>query len=214
MRKYIVLIILFVLPISAYIFFSLSTTYFKLLPVLTDEVAEIDAFVDLDGNVARLEDHITILGFYGKDLEANRAQAYNLVHKIYKRNKDFDDFQVVILLPFGTEDQAQSIENEIQRITSTENWYFVFGKDDEIMRVFNSLQTPYKLDENLSIPEVFIIDKERNLRGRDDDKEKGIMYGFDSAEISEINNKMSDDVKVILAEYRRALKKYSAKRQI
>lgn len=40
------------------------------------------------------------------------------------------------------------------------------------------------------------------------------MYGFDSSIIAEINNKMSDDVKVLLAEYRRALKKYDVDREI
>jgi hypothetical protein len=35
------------------------------------------------------------------------------------------------------------------------------------------------------------------------------LYGFNAESVAEINNKMLDDVKVILAEYRRALKKYN-----
>ena len=46
------------------------------------------------------------------------------------------------------------------------------------------------------------------------DKKDEILYGFDSSTIAEINNKMSDDVKVLLAEYRRALKKYKSEREI
>ena len=76
------------------------------------------------------------------------------------------------------------------------------------------MQTNYSLDANLSTPYVFIIDKDRNLRGRDDDEDEGILYGFDARNYSEINNKMGDDIKVILAEYRLALKKYNSKREI
>jgi hypothetical protein len=61
---------------------------------------------------------------------------------------------------------------------------------------------------------VFLIDKERNLRGRDDDEDVGILHGFDSSNYSEINNKMDDDVRILLAEYRLALKKYNSKREI
>ena len=39
------------------------------------------------------------------------------------------------------------------------------------------------------------------------------MYGYNSSDIAEISNKMVADVKVILAEYRRALKKYNSDRK-
>ena len=52
------------------------------------------------------------------------------------------------------------------------------------------------------------------MNGRDDDDDLGLLYGFDSSDYSEVNNKMSDDVRVILAEYRLALKKYNSKREI
>lgn len=213
-KKYLVLVILFVLPIAAYIFFSLSTNYFKLLPVLTENVEEVSDFSSLDGNPVQLRDHITILGFFGNNLEENRAYAYNLAHKIYGKYYQFEDFQFVILLPNGTEEQAVEIENRIKQVAPTDSWHFVFGDGDSLQRVFDSLETPFFLDENFSTPYVFIIDKDRNLRGRDDDEDKGEMKGFNSAIIAEINNKMDDDVKVLLAEYRRALKKYDTQRKI
>ncbi len=64
------------------------------------------------------------------------------------------------------------------------------------------------MHDDLSSPYVFIIDKDRNLRGRDHEDE-GVLYGFDARVYAEINNKMSDDIRVILAEYRLALKKYN-----
>lgn len=54
---------------------------------------------------------------------------------------------------------------------------------------------------------MFIVDKKLNLRGRDDDEDHGKLYGYDSRDVAELSNKMNDDVKVILAEYRLALKK-------
>lgn len=214
MKKYVVLVILFILPITAYIFFSMSTNYFKLLPVLKENIEEVSGFTNLNGDQIELKDHITILGFFGSDLEANRAYAFNLAHKIYGKYYKFDDFQFVVLLPEGTEAQAIEIEKKIKQIAPTDSWHFAFGNEYDIQRVFKSLDTPFVLDKNLSSPYVFIIDKEGNLRGRDDDEDNGIMMGFNSAIIAEINNKMDDDVKVLLAEYRRALKKYDSQREI
>lgn len=214
MKKYLVLGILFILPITAYIFFALSTNYFRPLPVLTENVTELEGFITLEGKPVQLENHITVLGFFGRDLEVHRAYAYNLAHKIYSKNHNFREFQFVILLPDGTQEQAANIEQKLKEIAPTDSWLFAFGSENKIAEVFNSLKSDFSLDSNLSTPFVFIIDKESNLRGRNDDKQEGVMFGYDSSDIAEINNKMSDDVKVLLAEYRRALKKYNSNREI
>lgn len=213
-KKYVTLVILFILPIAAYVFFSMSTNFFKPLPVLTEDVDEISGFVNLKGEEVKLEGHITILGFFGSNLEANRAYAYNLAHKIYGKYHQFHDFQFIILLPEGTEEQAKDIDETIQQVAPTDSWHFAFGDEQEIRRAFDALDVTYTLDEKLATPYVFIIDKDRNLRGRDDDEDQGVMKGFNSSIIAEINNKMDDDVKVLLAEYRRALKKYDSQREI
>ena len=59
---------------------------------------------------------------------------------------------------------------------------------------------------------MFIIDKDENLRWRKDDEDEGTKYGFNTTSVAELNNKMEDDVKIILAEYRLALKKNNADR--
>ncbi len=214
MKKYLVLGILFLLPITAYVFFASGKNNFATLPVLTQTVAELENFKTLDGKPVRLENHITVLGFFGSDLEVHRAYAYNLAHKIYTKNHQFNEFQFVILLPEGTEEQARKINEKLEQIAPTDAWFFAFGTPESITEVFESLQSNIQLDANYSTPYVFIVDKERNLRGRDEDGDEAIMYGFDSSTIAEINNKMSDDVKVLLAEYRRALKKYNKERSI
>ena len=56
--------------------------------------------------------------------------------------------------------------------------------------------------------EAFLISS-----GRDDDEDVGSLYGYNSTDVAELANKMKDDVKIVLAEYRLALKKYNAERK-
>ena len=78
--------------------------------------------------------------------------------------------------------------------------------------MFESFNTPHQLN-NTYTPYVFIVDKDLNLRGRDEDEDFGKVYGYDSRSVAELSDKMNDDVKVILAEYRLALKKNNAERK-
>jgi len=213
--KFFVLGVLFLLPITVYLFFASGVNNFGKLPVITENVAEISAFKDLKGNNVQLQDRITVLGFFGEEVLENQAYSYNLAHKIYKKNHQFKEFQFVILLPEPARNQALILKNKIEEIAPTTAWRFAFGDEKEIERVFKSLNSGLQLNALNASPYVFIIDKDKNLRGRDDDEdaENGILYGFDSSIIAEINNKMSDDVKVLLAEYRDA-RKDKSKRKI
>jgi hypothetical protein len=112
-----------------------------------------------------------------------------------------------MLQPKGTNELALDLQNDLKTGTDTDliNWKFIFLENDNLNEIFNSLKTDLSLDSNLGTPYVFIIDRDSNLRGRDDND--GIKYGYDSRSVADINNTMLDDVKVILAEYRMALKK-------
>ena len=200
---------MFLLPLTAYMFFASGVNNFVKLPVITQSVLEIDQFASQEHKEVVLKDRITVLGFFGKDVRASHANAFNLAHKIYKKNYQFKDFQFVILMPKGTEEEVNYLKTRLSEIEDPENWNFVFGSPEEIEKVFNSLQSPFLLDPNSASPHVFIIDKDRNLRGRDDDTDMGKLYGFDARDYSIINNKMSDDIRILLAEYRLSLKKYN-----
>jgi len=89
--------------------------------------------------------------------------------------------------------------------TDMKKWNFVFLDYNIVKDVFNSLSTDDNLDQYSGSHYVYIVDKNRSLRGRNDDN--GIKFGYDSRSVADINNFMVDDVKVILAEYRLALKK-------
>jgi hypothetical protein len=214
MKKVLVLGILFILPITVYIFFATGKDNFAKLPVLTPNVTELIEFKAIDSTSVRFKDHITVLGFFGKELSENKGNAFNLAHKIYKKNRGFQDFQLIIVLPEGLQAESEELKMELEQIANTEQWKFVFGPSEAIQEVFNSLGSNYSLDANLATSYVFIIDKNGNLRGRDDDDDDGLLYGFNSSDIAEINNKMHDDIKIVLAEYRLELKKYKANRDI
>jgi hypothetical protein len=212
-KKFLVLGILFMLPIVAYLFFASGINNFAKLPILTESIDDVKELQSINGTPVSLDDKITILGFLGSDLEVKKTNAFNLNQKIYKHFYEFKDFQFVMVSPLGSEEKAQAILDELGQFTDVSKWNFVFGTPTQIEEKFKSLKSNLILDENSSSPFVFIIDKERNLRGRDDDDDHGLLYGFDAISVAELGNKMKDDVKVVLAEYRLALKKNSANRQ-
>ena len=209
MKKTFVLVVLFVLPIVAYLFFASGVNNFGKLPILTENISEVRFS---DENV-RFTDNITVLGFLGNQVELKKGNAFNLNQKIYKRFYEFKDFQFVMVMPLGTEDKVADLKKELSNLADIEKWKFVFEGPNKILELFNSLKTDIQLDENLGTPYVFIIDKERNLRGRTEDKDEGTKFGFDTNSVADLNNKMEDDVKIILAEYRLALKKNNSNRE-
>ena len=213
-KKFVVLTVLFLLPITVYLFFASAKNNFVKLPTLTYGVAELNDFVPLDSVGIQLEDRITVLTFYGSDIDSKKASAFNLAHKIYKKNHQFDEFQFVSLITPDQANKALVLQEKIREIADPEHWYFAQADAATIEEVFNTLGSTGGLDRSAGSFQVFIIDKERSLRGRDDDEDYGVMYGYNSADYAEINNKMSDDIKVVLAEYRLALKKYKAEREI
>lgn len=209
MKKFLVLGILFILPIVVYLFFASGVNNFAKLPILVEGINDVSRMESLSGDTISLSDKITVLGFLGSNLEVKKTNALNLNQKIYKRFNGFKDFQFVMILPKGNEAKAIALKKELSLLADVDNWKFLFAPDFEIKRVYNSVSSPYLLDNNMSTPYVFIIDKDKKLRGRDDTDEDGLQFGYDATSVAELNDKMIDDVKVILAEYRLALKKYN-----
>ncbi|PIB27313.1 hypothetical protein [Maribacter sp. 4G9] len=209
MKKNFVLIVLFVLPIVAYLFFASGVTNFGRLPVLNDGVMEIPKNA---GNTM-FSNSITVLGFLGRDVEGRKGNAFNLNQKIYKRFHEFDDFQFLMVVPKGTEADVTDLNKELSSLDETTKWNFAFLEEAAILNLFESLGTNLDLQRDLSSPYVFIVDKNLKLRGRDQDEDEGIKYGYNTASVADLNNKMVDDVKIILAEYRMARKENNLNRK-
>lgn len=205
MKKNIVLFILFVLPIVAYLFFASGVNNFVKLPVLREEIQDIHMFQSLDSIPKTLTNRITVFGFVGNKILYNKGNAFNLNQKIYNKNHKFDDFQFVMIAPEGTQDQAKALLKELSFLSDVSRWYFVFGTPEQITAYYEKLNLEGGLDANLGTPNVYIVDKNRNLRGRKDDSE--YKEGYNTISAADLHNEMSDDLKVVLAEYRLALKK-------
>jgi hypothetical protein len=205
MKKNIVLFILFVLPIVAYLFFASGINSFTKLPVITPKVADFGNWKSLKDEKVSLNGKITILGFSGSNLLKNRGNFFNLNEKIYQRYHTFKDLQFVVLCPLGTEMEAQKILDALSPFTDVSQWHFVFTTPEEITTYYNQLKLVGKLDSDFGTPNVYIVDKARNLRGRKE--KKGYKEGYNTFHLAELSNEMLDDFKVILYEYRAALKK-------
>ena len=218
MKKNIVLFILFILPIVAYLFFASGINSFAKLPTITKNIPELNDWKTLDDKPVALTNKITILGFIGQDVLKHKGNFFNLYEKIFDRNKNFKDFQMVMILPDGTQNQVEELQKDLLKLGTQEGWNFVFGSPEQIQSYYSQLQLIGKLDTSIGTPNVFIVDKNRNLRGRKGHDQKGkpeYKEGYNTKLVSELYNEMTDDVKIILAEYRLALKRnHNATRQI
>ncbi len=217
MKKNIVLFVLFVLPIVAYLFFASGINSFTKLPVLTSNINDFDPnWKSLSHQKVLLNDKITVLGFAGFDILKNRGNIFNLNTKIYDRYHDFKDLQFVLLCPTGSELDIQKIKTVLANNGDASKWQFVFAKPDEIKAFFNKLELKKdKLNLDFGSENVYLIDKNRNLRGRKVKDQKEYKEGYSCFHQSELSNEMLDDFKIILYEYRAALKKnHNAERQI
>jgi hypothetical protein len=213
MKKNIVLFVLFVLPIVAYLFFASGINSFTKLPVITPKVNDFGNWKSLKNEKVSLNQKITILGFSGTNILKNRGNFFNLNEKIYQQYHTFKDLQFVVICPLGTESDAQKIVDALSAFTDVSQWHFVFTTPVEIERYYKQLKLKGKLDTDFGTPNVYIIDKERNLRGRKEKKD--YKEGYDTFHPSELSNEMLDDFRVILYEYRAALKKnHNATKQL
>lgn len=213
MKKNLVLFILFILPIVAYLFFASGVNSYTKLPVITSKVQDFGQWKSLNGESVTLNNKITILGFSGSEILKNRGNLFNLNEKIYQRYHTFEDLQFVMICPLGTENNIKKIIDALAAFTDVTQWHFVFASPEEIHRYYNQLKLVGKLDDHLGTPNVYIIDKERNLRGRK--KSEEYKEGYNTFHPADLSNEMLDDFKVILYEYRAALKKnHNATKQL
>ena len=210
MKKNIVLFVLFVLPIVAYLFFASGVNSFTKLPTITPKIADLGNWKSLKGEKVTLNNKITILGFSGSEILKNRGNFFNLNEKIYQRYNGFKDLQFVVVCPLGTENDAQKLIESLGAFTDVSGWHFVFASPEEIKIFYDQLNLKGKLDQYYGTSNVYIVDKERNLRGRkgaSKDKKDEYKEGYNTFHPSELSNEMLDDFKNILYEYRAALKK-------
>ena len=154
-----------------------------------------------------LKDHITVVVFLGDETRKLQPGILALNEKIYKTFLDYKQFQVVALYPKGNESDVNQLKESLAAFTDMQNWFFIESSKAEIEGFYDTFNVKEPL-VNSSTSNVFLIDKENNLRGRvnDDDAVDGRLYGYNMNSVSVLNSKLKDDIKVLYYEYYAAFK--------
>jgi hypothetical protein len=217
MKNKLILGLLFVLPIATYLIFASAKHNSLFLPILFEYQQDLPQnWQTSSGESVQLENKITILGFTGFDIAKNKGNLFNLNQKIYNKYAGFTDFQVVMVAPKGTETDIAAIFEKFKTVSEDlSGWKVVFADREEIKTYFETLQLIGNLGEDYGTPSVVIIDKNINLRGRKGKNKLGedeYKDSYNTISAAELHNDMTDDVKILLREYRLALKKNEARK--
>ncbi|WP_372744999.1 hypothetical protein [Lutibacter sp.] len=207
MKKFWVLFSLFILPLVFYIFLSKGIYKYSNLPILTENVIDVQGLDN--SNKITFENHLSIVCFLGNDSSTAKGSLFNLNQTIYKRYYQKPYFQVIAILPEGSEPLYTEAIEELSAFTDISKWHFVYTSASNIETLFSSFKTPYKLNENLYSENAYIIDMELRLRGRKDDEDTkdGKLYGYNMKSISVLKNKMKDDIAIIYYQLKKSAEK-------
>ncbi|MFC4722503.1 hypothetical protein ACFO5O_09230 [Geojedonia litorea] len=210
-----VLGILFFLPVLFLLFLYPSSHNYEPLNIVNENVKELNNFDSYTDNNIQLKDHITVLGFFGHQPKDHTIAALNLKELVYDKFKGFKKFQVVIVMPIGTEAEVKTLKTKVNNYEEVKFWHYVFGTPTQIKGLYESLKTNSNLSENLSTEDIFIVDKDLNQRGRIDDRTKRelesnkpyySLFSYNCIDIDAIKNKMSEDMRILFTEYRQKRK--------
>ena len=202
-KKRFVLIALFVFPLLFFLILSTGINNFKRLPTLTNSVS-----LDVLEDSIPLSDHVTVLCFLGNDVATKKGGFFNVNQKIYKEFYGYRPFQIIAIYPKSSKNDVDKLKSDLSAFTDMSKWNFFAMEKETIKKLHQNLKTKKILDTSLYSKQVYLLDKELNLRGRNQegDDESQIMYGYNIESVAELNNKMEDDIKVLLYEYRAAFK--------
>ena len=120
-KKYLILGVLFFLPVVFLLMLYPSTNNYNILEVVKEDVLDISNLSSVTNSDIILKDHITVLGFLGSDPESRILEASNLKELVYNKFKGFKKFQIVMLvinLLFMV-NKLQNILMVVQHYTST-----------------------------------------------------------------------------------------------
>ena len=215
LKKTIILSVLFFLPVLFLLFLYPSKHNYNPLDVVEENILNVTDFKDEDGNNIDLTDNITVLGFFGSNTMNQSTAASNLKELIYDKFKGFKRFQVLILVPQGSQEQVSELRKELLKYDELKYWHFGYSHPQDILNVFNSLKSTVSLNENNATSHVFIVDQDLNQRGRIDDRtdteievNKAVysMNSYNCIKVAQLKNKISEDIRILFTEYRQKRK--------
>ncbi|WP_294818427.1 hypothetical protein [uncultured Flavobacterium sp.] len=211
MKRKIILLSLLILPLTMYVYFSMAEHNSLYLPVITKGISEVPEGTTPDSQAVQLKNKISIIGFLGKDIRKKKETIFNINQKLNSKYKEFKDFQIVMIVPDGAQQEVSDVAAELKTMADITNWKFIFAQPEDIAAFYSSLKVREPLGADFSTYNIFIVDKEQSLRGRNGkNKETGkeeYKDSYNSFSAAELHNEMTDDVKIVLREYRLALRK-------
>ena len=214
-KRNVVLGILFFLPVTFLLFLYPAKHNYITLDIIDENVSDVTTLISEDDTNIQLKDHITILGFLGHKPKEKLVGMSNLKELMYDKFKGFKKFQIIMIVSDSAKADVQELKSELSKYEHLKYWHYVFGSDNEIKQIYNSLNLINDLDYSMASDKVVIIDKELNLRGRIDDrtdnekqKDKPAyqLKAYNCIEVAEIKNKMSEDLRILFTEYRQKRK--------
>ncbi len=202
-KKRAVLFLLFIFPLICFLLLSTGINNFTKLPILSKNVTDIST---IDSSKT-MRDKISIVCFLGNDFKKAKTGIFNLNIKIYKEFIDHKNFRVIAIYPKSKKREVAALKKQIGAYSDIKNWRFIEGSKRRIEHFYANLKTKDSL-QNLFINKAYIIDKALNLRGRiiKENNKKIKLYGYNIFSISELNNELKDDIKVLYYEYYAAFK--------
>ncbi|WP_452221084.1 hypothetical protein [Lacinutrix salivirga] len=210
-KKYIVLSILFVLPVVFLIMLYPAKHNYNTLEVVKENVLDFENLNSNTNSQITLKNHLSVVAFFGNNPEENIIPASNLKEMVYDKFKGFKKFQLLVVTPLEAKEEAKRLKQELAKYSELKYWHFVYLNANDIKRLHNSFSTREDLDANFATHQVYIIDKELNQRGRLDDRTKmeieaGMLayplVAYNCNKVAILKNKMSDDMRVLFQEVR------------
>ena len=209
-KRYGILSILFFLPVAFLLLLLPAKHHYTPLEVVKYGIKDLEGF-SVENESILLKDHISVIGFLGRQPMEQSVMASNVKELIYDKFKGFKKFQIVMIVPNGAQAEAEKLKTEISAYEDLKYWHFAYGSPATINKFYKGLKTQQPLDGNFASDEIYIVDKDLNQRGRIDDREnKGTtsdmpaveLVSYNTIKVSELKNKFGDDLRVLFQEYR------------
>ena len=215
LKKPVILAVLFLLPVTVLLFLYPSTHNYNALDIVHGPVRDISDYLPEDRKELDLADNISVLLFLGNDPVKHAISALNVKELVYDKFKGFKRFQVIAIVGPNSESSLEDLKKELYQYDQLDYWQFVKLDPDQTRTVFRGLKAKGELGIDLFYEGLFIIDQDRMQRGRADDRSKDeiknddSVYGlqeYSTIEVSELKNKLSDDMRILFTEYRQKRK--------
>ena len=154
LKKWIILSVLFFLPVIFLLFLYPSTHNYNSLDIVQNNIKDVESFTYIEEEKRVLRGNITVVAFLGANPMDNLTVALNLKELIYDKFKGFKKFQLLMIVPNGSEDEVNELLLELYAYDELKYWGFAFGNSDQIKDIHNSLKSTNALSNDLSFHHV------------------------------------------------------------